>query len=130
MIRGIGCDLADIARVARALENPRFLDRVYTPAEQDTLRGLCDKRRSERAAGLFAAKEAAAKALGTGFRGFGFADVEILPDAMGHPTVTLRGGAKALTLPSDRMHMTISHDGGMALAFAVWESRDREEDCP
>ena len=72
--------------------------------------------------GLFAAKEAVAKALGTGFTGFGFADIEILPEENGRPTARLTGGAlNALPLPA-RIHVSISHDGGLALAFAVIES--------
>lgn len=121
MILGVGADLAAVGRIERALENPRFLERVYTPGERERLEGLCPERRAERAAGLFAAKEAVAKALGTGFRGFRFADVEILPDAAGRPAVFLRGGAKALAGEGARLHVSISHDGKMALAFAVME---------
>ena len=122
MIHGVGTDLCEIARIGRALENDRFLLRIYTPAEQERLSGLGPERRIECAAGLFAAKEAIAKALGTGFTGFGFADIEILPDEKGCPRAALHGGA-ADVLQKKTVHVSISHDGGMALAFAVIESK-------
>lgn len=122
MILGVGTDLCAIERIAKALENPRFLQRIYTPAEQTRLDGLCAERRYERAAGMFAAKEAVSKALGTGFTGFGFADVEILSDAMGKPVVQLHGKAAELA-GNANVHLSISHEGGMAIAFAVIEPK-------
>lgn len=121
MIYGIGTDLCQIDRIARALENPRFLERLYTPAEQKRLENLCTERMHERAAGMFAAKEAVAKALGTGFTGFGFADIEILADEKGKPVVHLHGST-AKIMPGAVVHLSISHDGGMAMAFAVIET--------
>ena len=120
MIQGVGTDLCTIERIARAIGNPRFLQRIYTPAERARLDNLCDERRHERAAGMFAAKEAVAKALGTGFVGFGFSDVDILSDEKGKPVVRLHGGAAELAKDAN-VHLSISHDGGMALAFAVIE---------
>lgn len=125
MILGVGTDLCRIDRMARAMENPRFLDRLYTSAERARLEKLCAERKAERVAGMFAAKEAVAKALGTGFVGFGFADVEILSDDSGKPIALLHGGAKALAGDAV-VHLSISHDGGMAIAFAVIESRGGE----
>lgn len=122
MIQGVGTDLCRIDRMACAMENPRFLDRLYTPDERARLEGLCAERRAERVAGMFAAKEAVAKALGTGFVGFGFADVEILTDDSGRPVAHLHGGAKELA-GNAVVHLSISHDGGMAIAFAVIETR-------
>lgn len=121
MIQGVGTDLCRIERIARAMENPRFLARIYTPAERARLEILGPERRAERAAGLFAAKEAVAKALGTGFAGFGFADVEILADEKGKPVVSLHKGAAALA-QNARIHLSISHDAGLAMAFAVIET--------
>ena len=122
MILGVGTDLCRIERIGRALENPRFLQRIYTAAEQTRLEGLCAERRHERAAGMFAAKEAVAKALGTGFAGFGFADVEILSDEKGKPVVQLHGRAAELA-GNANVHLSISHDNGMAIAFAVIETK-------
>jgi len=122
MILGVGTDLCQIDRIARAMENPRFAQRVYTAAERARLENLCAERVSERAAGMFAAKEAVAKALGTGFTGFGFSDIEILSDEGGKPVAHLHNGA-AVRADGARVHLSISHDGGMALAFAVLESQ-------
>ena len=122
MIHGVGTDLCRIERIARAMENPRFLERLYTPAEQKRLENLCDERKHERTAGMFAAKEAVAKALGTGFVGFGFSDIEILSDEKGKPVVHLYRGAADLAKNAN-IHLSISHDGGMAIAFAVIETK-------
>lgn len=126
MIYGVGTDLCQIDRIARAMENPRFGERLYTPAERARLENLCTERRIERAAGMFAAKEAVAKALGTGFVGFGFSDVEILSDEKGKPVVRLHNGAAALAGSAD-IHLSVSHDGGMAIAFAVIEGKGGEQ---
>ncbi len=121
MILGIGCDLCRVERIAAALQNERFAMRVYTDAERARLENLCPERRAERAAGLFAAKEAVAKALGTGFSGFGFADVEILARPGGAPQAILHGAARSRLPAGARAHVSISHDAGIAQAFAVIE---------
>ena len=120
MILGIGTDVCQIERIAKAIANPRFLARVFTDSERARLDGLCPERVSERAAGIFAAKEAVAKALGTGFSGFGCADIEILADANGRPYAALHSGAAQLA-GGAKVHLSISHDGGVAVAFAVLE---------
>ena len=125
MIQGVGTDLCQIERIACALENPRFIERIYTAAERKRLENLCPERRHERAAGIFAAKEAVAKALGTGFTGFSFADVEILADERGKPVVQLYRGAAQIASGA-AIHLSISHDNGMALAFAIAESKGGE----
>ena len=94
-IVGHGIDLVAIERVARMLEEhpERFLERCFSPAEA----AYCDaggKRRAEHYAARFAAKEAAAKALGTGFRaGVGFRGFEVTRDAAGRPGLTASGAA-------------------------------------
>ncbi len=120
MILGVGTDIVEIARIQKAMENPRFLERVYTIRERESLRGLCKERIAQRAAGLFSAKEAVAKAFGTGFSEFGFSDIEILPDALGKPNVHLHGNARRM----GRLHISIAHDAGLATAFAVWEEEE------
>lgn len=122
MILGIGTDLCRIERIVRAMENPRFPDRIFTASERSRLENLCAERVSERAAGMFAAKEAVAKALGTGFTGFGFSDIEILANEKGAPVVHLHNGAAKIA-DGATVHLSISHDGGMAVAFAVLESK-------
>ena len=119
MILGIGIDLCAIERIESAIEREYFLERVFTAAERERIRAASGHRRGEIAAGLFAAKEAAAKALGTGFDGF-FADaVEILPDEKGRPVCTLYKGA--LERAGDaRVWVSITHESGMAAATAIW----------
>lgn len=126
MILGVGMDLCQIERVAKAIEKPRFLERVYTPAERARIEAAGGIRRGEIAAGLFAAKEAVAKALGTGFDGF-FADaVEIAPDAKGRPCCALSGGALARASALAEGHpfrcwISITHEHGFAAATAIIE---------
>ena len=126
MILGLGIDLCEISRIAGAIGRPRFLERVYTPAERERILAAPEGRRAEIAAGLFAAKEAAAKALGTGFSGFGPWDVEILPNAAGMPECRLMNGAaeRARALANGakvRLLVSITHEAGMAAATAVAE---------
>ena len=127
MILGIGLDLCGLERMSRAIEKPHFVDRVYTPAEAERIRGASLNRRPEIAAGLFAAKEAVAKALGTGLTGFGPADIEVTPDDAGCPRCTLSGGAlaRASLLCGEgalfNVWVSITHDRGTAAAVAVIE---------
>ena len=125
MILGVGIDLCAIGRIASAIANPHFLERVYTDAECLRIDAAPDARRGEIAAGLFAAKEAAAKALGTGFNGFGFADIEVTPDDLGRPECRLyrRAHERAVQLSGGdyRIFVSITHEGDMAAATAVLE---------
>jgi holo-[acyl-carrier protein] synthase len=94
MILGVGTDLIDIRRIERTLARfgERFLERVFTPAEQARA-----ERRSDRAAAYakrYAAKEACAKALGTGFRqGVYWRDIGVANRPSGQPVLHLTGGA-------------------------------------
>ena len=123
MILGLGNDLCAIERIGRAIEKRHFMERVYTPAELARLDAATDLRRPEIAAGLFAAKEAVAKALGTGFAGLGPWDIEIAADAAGRPLCRLSGGAleRLEALGGKRMLISITHAGGFASAVAVLE---------
>lgn len=124
MIIGLGMDLMDIGRIERALErHPRFIERVYSPTEQHAIQ----KRGAQTAAGYFAAKEAVAKALGTGFRGFSMRDISIEPDALGCPQVCLQGGAQKRleAIRGGRVLVSITHVSGMAAAVAVIEEAQR-----
>jgi holo-[acyl-carrier protein] synthase len=126
MIIGIGSDIADARRIAKVIERhgDRFLDRVFTPVE----RALADRRRNrvETYAKRFAAKEACAKALGTGLRaGVWWRDMGVVNLPSGRPTMALTGGAKrrlqAIT-PSGfepRIDLTITDEGPMAHAFVI-----------
>jgi holo-[acyl-carrier protein] synthase len=109
----------------KAIERPHFVDRVYTAPEAERIRAASDIRRGEIAAGLFAAKEAVSKALGTGLAGIGLTDIEITPDAAGCPRCTLSGRAldRALALCGGRftVWVSITHEAGMAAATAILE---------
>jgi holo-[acyl-carrier protein] synthase len=126
MILGIGSDITDARRIAKVIDRhgDRFLDRVFTAVE----RARADKRRNrvETYAKRFAAKEACAKALGTGLRaGVWWRDMGVVNLASGRPTIELNGGAKrrleAIT-PTGyeaRIDVTITDEGPMAHAFVV-----------
>ncbi|MFC6790274.1 holo-ACP synthase [Methylobacterium komagatae] len=129
MIIGIGSDLCDIRRIEKTLarHGERFTHRVYTEGE----RARCDRRkaRAEGYARRFAAKEACAKALGTGLsEGVFWRDMEVVNLPSGAPTLRLSGGAAerlAEMLPaghSARIHVSLTDDPPMALAFVVIEA--------
>ncbi|WP_185983075.1 holo-ACP synthase [Aureimonas mangrovi] len=130
MIIGIGSDLIDIRRIEKTLERhgERFQARVFTPVE----RAKSD-RRAQRAASYakrFAAKEACAKALGTGLaRGVFWRDMGVVNLPGGQPTMRLTGGAaerlRELTPQGHEafVHLTITDDHPLAQAFVVIEAR-------
>ena len=113
-----GIDAIEIERVARTLARhpERFLRRVYTEVEVAYCRG-----RIRELAARFAAKEAMMKALGTGVRGVGWREIEVLPDRRGKPLIYLHGRAeeraKALGMGPPEVSMT--HSDQLALAFVV-----------
>ena len=120
MILGIGVDIVTINRLSED-KSERFMERTFAPSEQRYIKG----RSTATMAGLFAAKEAIAKALGTGFKGFWPAEIEIEHDDNGAPKVVLHGKAeetaKGLGANSYRIHLNISHSETSALAFAIIE---------
>ena len=96
MILGVGSDLIDVRRIERTIERhgERFLDRIFTPLERAKAEGRA--RRIETYAKRFAAKEACAKALGTGLRaGVFWRDMGVVNLPSGRPTMKLTGGALA-----------------------------------
>jgi len=126
MILGIGSDITDVRRIAKVIDRhgDRFLDRIFTAIE----RARADKKRNrvETYAKRFAAKEACAKALGTGLRaGVWWRDMGVVNLASGRPTIELTGGAKrrlAAITPKGyeaRIDVTITDEGPMAHAFVV-----------
>lgn len=119
MIKGIGFDLCEIARMEKNAENEHFLHRFFTEREVAFIRSK-GKKRAHTLAGIFAAKEALSKALGTGIV-FELKDVEVLHSEAGQPYYSLTGEAEALA-GGDRFLLSISHDGGTAGAVCVRES--------
>jgi holo-[acyl-carrier protein] synthase len=126
MILGIGSDITDARRIAKVIERhgERFLDRIFTATER--ARAERRRNRAETYAKRFAAKEACAKALGTGIRaGVWWRDMGVVNLPGGRPTMTLTGGAKrrlqAITPKGyeARIDVTISDEGPMAHAFVV-----------
>lgn len=116
MIVGVGVDIVDIARFRAALERtPSLADRLFTAAEQAVPpRSL---------AGRFAVKEALAKAMGAP-PGLRWTDAEVRAERSGRPSLHVRGtvAAAATARGITRWHISISHDGGMAVAVVVAES--------
>ena len=129
MIAGIGVDIVDIARIQALLDRhgERFLRRVYTEAE--TAYAMRGANRAERLAGRFAVKEALMKALGTGkSQGILWRDVETLRARSGKPEVHLHGQAVRLAKlrGGGGIHVSITHDGGKAVAFVILEKAGGE----
>jgi holo-[acyl-carrier protein] synthase len=129
MILGIGSDLCDIRRIDKTLarHGERFTHRVFTDGE----RARCDARaaRAEGYARRFAAKEACAKALGTGLsQGVFWRDMEVVNLPSGQPTLRLTGGAAerlARMLPpghAARLHVSLTDDPPLAQAFVIVEA--------
>jgi holo-[acyl-carrier protein] synthase len=113
LVDGIGIDIIEVERVARAIRNERFVARIFTDAEAaDCRQRGCP---GERFAGRFAAKEAIAKALGRSLR---WRDVEIRSGPWGEPLAVLSGGA-ALLLAGRTVRISISHCHSHAVAQAV-----------
>src|SRR5206468_1008228 len=113
MIDGIGIDIIEIDRVARAIRNEAFVARVFT--ESETVECRSRGRPEQRFAGRFAAKEAVAKALG---RSLSWREVEIRTGPSGEPLALLSGRAAAL-LDGRRVCVSISHCHAYAVAQAV-----------
>lgn len=124
---GVGVDAIEIHRVRAALERtPTLLARLFTERERASCITTCGDLRYGGLAARFAAKEAVAKALGTGVKGFGFRDIEVLHDAAGRPVVELRGGAAEAASRTNvtTVHVSLSHSTDLAVANAVAESAD------
>jgi holo-[acyl-carrier protein] synthase len=125
MIIGLGVDIAEIDRIETAIarHGQAFLDRVFTPDEI----AYCEKHKKkfERYAARFAAKEATMKALGTGWRnGVRWVDLEVVREPSGKPTMRLHGRARELAEQLGVKHISLSqtHSGNTALAQVIFES--------
>jgi len=127
MVLSVGVDMVEVQRIQKALEDSRigkrFRARVFTANEVQ----YCEKKRRgryESYAGRFAAKEAAMKALGTGWRrGVRWVDFEVVREANGRPSIALDGVAKeiAAKLGVRRISLSITHTAAQALAQVIFE---------
>jgi holo-[acyl-carrier protein] synthase len=116
MILGVGIDVVDIGRFEEALSRtPTLLERVFTERERE--------RPLASLAARFAAKEALAKALGAP-TGMAWHDAEVVNDASGDPQFEIRGSVltRARQLGAGTVHVSLSHDAGIASAFVILES--------
>ena len=125
MIVGTGIDMAEVHRIGQAMERfgARFLHRVFTEGE----RRYCDSKanRVERYAARFAAKEAAMKALGTGWsRGVRWRDIEVCRQPGGRPTISFHGKAAEVASKLGAVHvaLSLSHTVEQAIAQVILEN--------
>jgi holo-[acyl-carrier protein] synthase len=124
MILGSGIDLVEIARIQQSIERygPRFLNRVFSTAEQ----AYCLRKRNaaESLAARFAAKEAAAKALGTGIsRGVNWLEIEVIREPGGRPSIRFHGRAREIVeqMRVEHIALSLTHTGNLAMASVVLE---------
>lgn len=116
MIKGIGVDIIELSRIKQSIKrNPRFVQRILTEREHQRYEALSEGRKVEYLAGRFAAKEAFAKAAGTGIGKLGFHDIEILSNETGAPAITATGYENLL------VWVSISHSTDYAIAQVVLE---------
>lgn len=122
MIVGIGVDIIEIHRIKDVFhKNNGFLDKICSEDEIEYLKER--NLRPEYIAGRFAAKEAVSKALGTGFKGFGFKDIIVKKDIKGKPFVELKNKAEDIArgFGDYKIHLSISHSCENAIAYAILE---------
>jgi holo-[acyl-carrier protein] synthase len=125
VIVGMGVDIAEIDRIEAAIKRNgrRFIERLFTPLEIE----YCERHRNrfERYAGRFAVKEAAMKALGTGWRrGVRWVDIEVTNLPGGKPTLRLNGvaGEFAARIGVKNISLSITHSGNIAFAQVIFEN--------
>lgn len=124
-IIGTGVDIVETARIAKLLGNhpERFLERCFTAGEQEDSKS--NKRQNEHLAARFAAKEAALKALGTGWaQGIGWTDIEVVKEESGKPCLKITGRALEVAdnLGITKWHLSLSHISTHAIATVIAES--------
>lgn len=124
MIIGIGVDVVDLARFERsAARTPRLLDRLFAQSEQ--VNGAAPRPVRSMAA-RFAAKEAFIKALG-GSDGVQWHELAVVSDGLGNPSLQVSGSVASLVAARgiERIHLSMSHDAGVAIAYVIVEGGDR-----
>lgn len=120
MILGIGTDIVEISRIEKACLRDSFLNGAYTKKELERSGGSISFL-----AGCFTAKEALAKCLGSGVRGFELSDIEILRDPNGKPYANIYNNARNIyrALGGERVHVSISDTKDTVIAFAIIEGK-------
>lgn len=125
LVRGVGIDAVDVGRLRRVLDRrPRLAERVFTDAERAYASAASDP--GPRLAARFAAKEAVAKALGTGIGTVSWRQVEVVRDERGAPALQLSGAAADLAARRGvaRWHLSLTHTDAVAVASVVAEGED------
>lgn len=122
MIVGVGCDIIEIERIARAIKSESFIRRVFTAEEA----AYCQRRGQQAAASFaarFAAKEAVLKALGTGLREGSLQEMAVDNDGLGKPLVQLSGHFAMLAkqLGVKNIQISLSHSRDFAVAYVIME---------
>ena len=121
LVLGLGVDLCEVPRIAEAVRRhaERFSQRLFLPGE--IRRPASSPAYAEHLAGLFAAKEATMKALGTGMRGIAFREIRIARMPGGPPRLALQGRAhaRASALGVQAAHVTITHTRELAVAVVL-----------
>lgn len=122
MIVGVGCDIIEIERIARAIKSESFIRRVFTAEEA----AYCQRRGQQAAASFaarFAAKEAVLKALGTGLREGSLQEIAVDNDGLGKPLVQLSGNFAMLAkqLGVKNIQISLSHSRELATAYVIME---------
>ena len=120
MIVGIGNDIIEIERIEKAISKESFKNKVYTQIELENIEKRGD--RVETYAGIFSAKEAISKAIGTGVREFSLTDLEILNDDLGKPYVVVSERLDKIIKSKKenyQIEISISHSKKYATAMAV-----------
>ncbi len=124
MIVGIGLDLVEISRLEHWLEDPGICERFFHPEEIGYIRSRGPKAAPRSLAAGFAAKEAFAKALGTGFDGFALKEIRVRRDESGRPHLEVEGRASEAMQRAGavKAHLTLTHEGGLAAAQVILEA--------
>ena len=118
----IGTDIIEIVRIQKAMQNPRFLKKYFTPAEISLITAKQEKAAAATAAANFCGKEAVVKAIGTGFGKIQLIDIEILRNTLGSPYVNLYGEAKKSVhadLAGTDIKISLSHSKDYAIAMVI-----------
>lgn len=121
MMKGLGLDLCQIARMKGLVAQGRFLERYFTESERAYILGK-NKAAAQTAAGMYAAKEAFLKAAGTGLAGAALREIEVVHSPAGQPGLRLYGRAAALAQGCACL-VTITHEANMAAAVVILQEQ-------